>query len=95
MDPQFNKNVPNQNGTVNVTETYWTDMFLYWVDNQQVKEGSLIRLFSDISKDRAQNTKCYMSFLHMRDIWNNMTVYADAVTESYNWTTKAYPGMIL
>ena len=50
LDPDYNKNVQrNDDGTKNVTNTYWTDAFLYWLDNTEVVEGSLLAFFSDIS----------------------------------------------
>ena len=62
-DAKYNENVSNnENYSDTHTQTYWTDMFLYWIDNEYVKEGSVLGFFSDIKKERAGNTICYMSF---------------------------------
>lgn len=51
------------------TETYWTDIFLYWVDNESVKEGSVLGFFQDIKQEKAKNTICFYSFQSLRDMW--------------------------
>ena len=64
LDPEYNKNIqeisrkddPSRplidfNGAS--SQTYWTDMFLYWLDDAEVVEGSIIAFFQDISQDRA------------------------------------------
>jgi hypothetical protein len=67
LDPDFNENIPNvdqqpdANGQSrriitfkdDPTQTYWTDMFLYWLDDTEVVEGSVLAFFQDISIGRA------------------------------------------
>ena len=69
-DAKYNENVgSDENYDATKTQTYWTDMFLYWIDNEAVKEGSVLGFFQDIKQNKAKNTICYYSFQSLRDHW--------------------------
>lgn len=81
----------NDDGTVNVTNTFWTDAFIYWLDNDEVVEGSLLAFFSDISQDRAVNTLCFNSFQYERDLALQIKYIADKMAIYFNYDTLAQP----
>ena len=79
LDPRYNENVPQN--TTELTQTYWTDAFLYFLDDPEVVEGSIIAFFQDIRQSDASNTVCYTSFEYMRDL----ILKAEQLFENMNW----------
>jgi len=61
LDPRYNKNIPSDD-KLNITQTYWTDAFLYWLDDPEVVEGSFLAFFSDVKQESGVNTICFDSF---------------------------------
>lgn len=42
--------------------TYWTDVFLYWVDDPEVEAGAVLAFFSDLNPENTDSSKCYRQF---------------------------------
>ena len=49
----------NPNKAQTTTKAFWTDMFLYWLDDTYVQEGSYIAFFSDIQPERTIYSICF------------------------------------
>lgn len=58
-------------------------MFLYWLDQSDVTEGTIIAFFQEIAQEKATNTLCFESFHFMRELVEKMV----SVALSIGWLT--------
>ena len=55
-------------------QPFWTDMFIYWVDEPEVREGSLLAFFTDLNNPNGTEfSMCYVQFQKIRVL--SMKVY--------------------
>ena len=61
FEDEFDKLNPGKkdDANINAIQTLWTDIFLYWLDDQYVQKGSYIAFFSDINPARTMFSVCY------------------------------------
>lgn len=44
-------------------QPFWTDMFVYWMDEPEVREGSILAFFTDLNNPNATEfSMCYVEF---------------------------------
>ena len=46
-------------GAEMVADTYWTDVFVYLIDEPEVEEGAILSFFSDINPENTNRTICF------------------------------------
>mmetsp|Transcript_22961 Transcript_22961/g.35422 ORF Transcript_22961/g.35422 Transcript_22961/m.35422 type:complete len:134 (-) Transcript_22961:307-708(-) len=51
-----------------IITTYWTDIFIYWFDQPDVVEGSILAFFSDLNPNVTQQSLCYKQFSRTRKL---------------------------
>ena len=85
LDPEYNKQIdPATKAEIDAypfvdsnkvasligpTETYWTDAFIYWIDEPLVQEASFISFFHEMSAERSENSLCYEGFVSLKNKW--------------------------
>lgn len=60
--------INDTNGTFSGSDSYWSDMFIYWAEEAQVTEGSFLAFFADLNPQRTAESLCYNTFDKMRDL---------------------------
>jgi len=67
-DYPFYDEIFNKNGDSPIATTYWTDIFIYWFDQPEVIEGSILAFFSDLNPELTEQSICYGQFKRTRSI---------------------------
>ena len=47
------------NDDENIVTTFWTDIFIYWFDQPDVIEGSILAFFSDLNPEVTNKSICF------------------------------------
>ena len=52
--------------------SFWTDIFLYWLDDKHVRDGSWLAFFSDVNPGKTIFSVCYRQFIVTKDIYEGI-----------------------
>ena len=99
LDPEYNKQIAPATaeeieeypflapdaipGLVGPTETYWTDMFLYFFDDKNVQDAAFMAFFHEMSAERSNDSTCYRQFVRANALYQQFVTNKNAQWENF------------
>ena len=71
---ELNPTNPDDQSAAGRNKSFWTDIFLYWLDDKHVRDGSFIAFFSDINPGKTMFSVCYRQFIVTKQIYEGLAL---------------------